>query len=167
MKRNKSTVNSYSLISYHFHAKSKGKQLWNKTKFKLIWKHKNKLNNSHGRMIIQLGAAIFERIRNVQIQDLQTVLISLKPVAFSCVLHLQTLLTSCCLQGRNVRFCNTLFDVCHGTENRPEHFFSWNIFYSLKYKQNFLTNRIAGKQMNIKEIKLLSDASSNRIKSIF
>ena len=25
-KRNKSTVNSYNLISYHFHTKSKGKQ---------------------------------------------------------------------------------------------------------------------------------------------
>ena len=45
----------------------KGKQLWNKAKFKLIRKRKNKLTNGQGEMIIQLWAAIFERIRNVQI----------------------------------------------------------------------------------------------------
>ena len=60
----KSTANSYNLISCYFLAKSKGKQLWNKTKFKLIPKLKNKLTNGHGGMIIQLRAVIFEKIRN-------------------------------------------------------------------------------------------------------
>ena len=33
-------------------------------------------------------------------------------------------------------------------------FFRWNIFHSLSYEQKILTNRIAGKLMNIKKIKL-------------
>ena len=36
----------------------------------------------------------------------------------------------------------------------PVHFFRWNIFYSLSYEQIFLTDRIAGKLMNIKKIKI-------------
>ena len=63
-KRKKSIVVSYNLISYHFHAKSKGKQPLNKTIFKLNRRRKNKLTNGHGEVIIQLRAAIFERIRN-------------------------------------------------------------------------------------------------------
>ena len=39
-------------------------------------------------MVIQLWAAIFERIRNVQIKPHQNVFISLLSVTFSCVLHL-------------------------------------------------------------------------------
>ena len=65
----KSTVNSYNLISNHCHAKLKGKQLRNEAKFKFIRKHKNKLTNGHGGMI-KHRAAIFERIRNVQIHAL-------------------------------------------------------------------------------------------------
>ena len=42
--KKKSTVNSYNLISNHFHAKLMGKQLRNEAKFKL----KNKLTNGHG-----------------------------------------------------------------------------------------------------------------------
>ena len=57
---NKSTVNYYNLILNHFHAKRKGKQLWNKTKFKLIQKRKNELTNAHGGMIIQFWAALKE-----------------------------------------------------------------------------------------------------------
>ena len=52
MKRNKSFVSSYNLISNHFQAKLKGKQLWNKAKFKLARKRKNKLTNGQGGMII-------------------------------------------------------------------------------------------------------------------
>ena len=62
----KSTVVSYNLISYHFHTKFKDKQPENKTNFKLNRKRKNKLTNGHGGVIIQLRAAIFERIRNAQ-----------------------------------------------------------------------------------------------------
>ena len=44
------------------------------------------------------------------------------------------------------------------TENRyvkcPVHFFRWNSCHSLRNEQKLLTNRIAGKQMNIKKIKL-------------
>ena len=36
-----------------------------KMKFKLTWKFKSKFTNGPGRKIIQLQAAIFERIRNV------------------------------------------------------------------------------------------------------
>ena len=68
-----STVNSYNLISYHFHTKSKGKEPQTKTKFKLNRKHKNKLTNGHGGVIIQLRAAIFERIWNAQIKAVETV----------------------------------------------------------------------------------------------
>ena len=59
MKWKKSTVNSYDLISNHFHAKNKGKQLWNNAKFKLIQNHKNKLTNGHGGIIIQLADSLF------------------------------------------------------------------------------------------------------------
>ena len=41
----------------------------------------------------------------------------------------------------------------------PVHFFRWNIFHSLSYEQNFLTNRIAGKLMNIKKIIYLCNIS--------
>ena len=43
--KKKSTVNSYNLISNHFHAKLKGKQFRNEAKFKFIPKRKNKLTN--------------------------------------------------------------------------------------------------------------------------
>ena len=84
----KSIVSSYNLISYHFHTKFKGKQSQNKTNFKLNRKRKNKLTNDQGGVIIQLRAAIFERIQNAQIKAVQTVSISLLSVTFSCVLRL-------------------------------------------------------------------------------
>ena len=61
---------------------------WNKAKISLTRKRKNKLTNGIGGMIIQLRAAIFERIRNVQIQALQTIFISLLSLSFLCVFHL-------------------------------------------------------------------------------
>ena len=83
------------LISNHFHAKLKRKQLWNKAKFKLIRKSKNKLTNGHGGMIIQLRADIFERIQNVQIQALEPVFLFsffffffFLSLPFLCVFHL-------------------------------------------------------------------------------
>ena len=87
-EKKKSTVNSNNLISNHFHAKLKGKQLRNEAKFKFIRKRKNKLTNGHGGMIIQLRVAIFERIRNVQIQALQTVFICFLSLPFLCVFYL-------------------------------------------------------------------------------
>ena len=87
-KRKKSTVSSYNLISCYIHTKSKGKQPWNKTKFKLNRKRKNKLTNGHGGVIIQRRAAIFERIRNAQIKAVQTVSFSLLSVTFPCALRL-------------------------------------------------------------------------------
>ena len=59
----------------------------------------------------------------------------------------------------------------HVTENRyvkcPVHFFGWNIFNLLSYEQILLTNRIAGKLMNIKKIKLFyyAEAFSTCVKS--
>ena len=67
---------------------SKGKLPYDKTKFKLNRKRKNKLTNGHGGVIIQLRAAIFERTRNAQIKAVQTVSIFLLSATFSCVLHL-------------------------------------------------------------------------------
>ena len=156
----KSTVNSYNLISNHFHIKLKEKQLRNAAKFKFIRKRKNKLTNGHGGMIIQLRAAIFERIRNVQIRILQTVFMCLLSLPFLCVFHLWYK-----RYRRHVVYNDVTRDsvTCsltlrHVTENRyvtcPVHFFGWNIFHLLSYEQNLLTNRIAGKLMNIKKIKL-------------
>ena len=51
-------------------------------------KRKNKLTDGHGGVIIQLRAAIFERIRNAQVKAVQTVSISLLSVTFSCVIRL-------------------------------------------------------------------------------
>ena len=51
--------------------------LYDKTKFKLNRKRKNKLTNGNGGVIIQLRAAIFERIRNAQINAVQIVSIFL------------------------------------------------------------------------------------------
>ena len=128
-----------------------------------IRKRKNKLTSGHGRMIIQLRAAIFERIRHVQIQALQTVFICLLSLPVLCVVHLWFK-----RNWRHVVYNNITHDsvMCsltlrHVTENRcvkcPVHFFGWNIFHLLSYGQNLLTNRIAGKLMNIKKIKLLSN----------
>ena len=112
---NKKNQLSILIISNHFDAKLKDKQLRNEVKFKLIRKRKNKLTNSQGWMIIQLRAAIFERIQNVQIQALQPVSIRLLSLSFYKCMHfsslIQTLPMSCCLQWRNARFCNMLFDV--------------------------------------------------------
>ena len=48
----------------------------------------NLVTNGHGGMIILLRAAIFERIRNVQIQALRTVFICLLSLPFLYVFHL-------------------------------------------------------------------------------
>ena len=45
----------------------------------------------------------------------------------------------------------------------PVHFFRWDIFHSLRYEQIFLTNRTAGKQMNIKTFKLYQNVSSSTL----
>ena len=126
----------------------------------MIRKSNNKFTNSQGRMIIQLRTAIFERIRNVQIQALSTVFICLLSLLFLCVFHLLFK-----RYRRHIVYNDVTCDsvTCYltlrqFTENRyvkcPVHFFRSNIFLSLSYEQNFLINRIAGKLMNIKKIKL-------------
>ena len=151
-KRKKSTVNSYNLILYHFHTKSKGKQPYNKTKFKLNRKRKNKLTNGHGGVIIQLRAAIFERIRNAPIKAFQTVSISLLSATFSCVLRLW--FKRCCYDvvyndvTRDFIACS--LTLHHVTENR---YVKYPVQNSWRYESIVLTNRIAGKRMNIKKIK--------------
>ena len=61
MKQNKSTVNSYNLISNHFYAKLKGMQNVRENSFEMMqnlnW---SKSTRIQGEMIIQLQAAIFE-----------------------------------------------------------------------------------------------------------
>ena len=149
-KRKKSTVNSYNLISYHFHTKSKGKQPLNKTKFKLNRKRKNKLTNGHGGVIIQLRVAIFDRIRNTQIKAVQTVSISLLSVTFSCVLRLW--FKRCCCDVVYNDVTRDSLTLRHVTENR---YVKYPVPNSWRYESIILTNRIAGKRMNIKKIKLL------------
>ena len=56
--------------------------LRDEAKFKLTRQRKNKLINGHGGMIIQLRAAIFERIWNVQIQALRNDFICLLSLPF-------------------------------------------------------------------------------------
>ena len=160
MKRKNSTVSSYNFISYYFHAKAKGKQLWNKTKFKLIGQGKNKFANDHGGMIIKLRAAIFERIRNVQIQALQVVFSSLLSLAFSCVFHLwfkryqQQVVyddvthdsVTCSLTLRHVVTSYYWKSLCK-MPSALEYF----LFSEIWTNKN---NRIAGKLMNIKKILL-------------
>ena len=155
-KQKKSTVNSYNLISNYFHAKLKGKQLRNEEKFKFNRKRKNKLTNSHGGMNIQLRAAIFERIWNVQIQALQTVFICLLSLPFLCVFHLwfKSYRRHVVYNDvtRNSLTCS--LTLRHVSENHyaecPVHFFIWNIFHLFSYEQSLLTNRIAVKLMKRK-----------------
>ena len=60
----KSPVSSYNLISNHFHENFREKSFKMKRNLDSSEKHKNKLTNGNGGMIIQLRAAIFEIIRN-------------------------------------------------------------------------------------------------------
>ena len=110
--------------------------------------------------IIQLRAVIFERIRNVQIQALQTVFISLLLLS-TVFMHfsylIQTLPTSR-LQWRNARFSNMLFDIksCYWKSlcKMSSALCLLEHFSFTEQWTNFLTNRIAGKLINIKKIKL-------------
>ena len=110
-------------------------------------------------MIIQLRAAIVERIRKVQIQALQTGFIYIRSLPFYAFFIFDSNTTNVMLYNDVTRNSVTCFSTLrHVTENRYVkcivRFFRWNIFYSLSYGQNVLTNRIAGKLMNIKKIKL-------------
>ena len=118
-------------------------------------------------MIIQLRAAIFERIRNVQIKALQKMfLFVFYHYRFLCVFHLWFK-----RYRRHVVYNDVMrnsvtcyLTVRHITENHyvkcPLHFFGWKLFYLLSYEQNLLTNRIAGKLMNIKKIKLFHNENT-------
>ena len=165
-KRIKSTVSSYKLISYHFHTTSKGNQPWSKTKFKLNRKCKNNLINGNGGVIIKLRAATFERIRNAQIKAVQTVSISLLSATFSCVLRLWV--KRCCCDvfyndvTRDSIACSLTLRLV--TENRCV---KYPVHNSWRYESVVLTNRIAGKRMNIKKIKLYTHQSNRTNSFIF
>ena len=111
-------------------------------------------------MIIQLRAAIFERIRNVQIQALQTVYICLLSLPFLCNFHLwfKCYRRHVVYNDLTRDFVTCSLTLRHVTKNLyvkcQVHFFGWNIFHLLSYEQNLLSNRIAGKLMNIMKIKL-------------
>ena len=108
-----------------------------------------------GGVIIQLRAAIFERIRNAQIKAVQTVSIFLISATFSCVL---LLFKRCCcdlvyndVTRDSIEYSLTLR---HVTENR---YVTYPVQNSWRYESIVLTNRIAGKRMNIKKIKLFGN----------
>ena len=101
--------------------------------------------------IEQLRAAIFEGIRNAQIKAVQTVSISLLSATFSCVLHLWFKRCYCDVVYNDVTrdsiACSlTLPQV---TENR---YVKYPVHNSWRYESIVLTNRIAGKRMNIKKL---------------
>ena len=119
IKRNKSTVDYFNLISNHSYTNLRENMFEIKRNSNWPKKRKNKLTNGQGGTISQLWAAIFERIRNVQIQDFQTVffffffffLSSVIAVCMRFPSLIQTLPSSRRLQWRIARFCNVLFDV--------------------------------------------------------
>ena len=104
-------------------------------------------------MIIQLPAAIFERIRNIQIKAVQTVSISLLSATFSCVLHLWFKRCCCDVVYNDVTRDSIAGSLTlrHVTENR---YVKYPVHNSWRYESIVLTNRIAEKRMNIKKIKL-------------
>ena len=154
-KRKKSTVNSYNLISNHFYAKLKGNQLRNEAKFKFIRKRKNKPTNGHGGWLFSSELPSLKESEMSKYRHFK-----LLSWPFLCVFHIWFK-----RYRRRVVYNDVTRDsvTCsltlhHVTENRyekcPVHFFGWHIFHLLSYEQNRLTNRIAGKLMNIKKIKL-------------
>ena len=98
--------------------------------------------------------SILKRIRNAQIKVVQIVSISLLSATFSCVLHLW--FKRCCCDvvynevTRDSIACS--LTLRHVTENR---YVKYPVHNSWRYESVVLTNRIAGKRMNIKKIKLL------------
>ena len=154
--KKKSTVNSYYLISNNFHAKRRGKQLWNRAKFKLTRKRKKKLINGHGGMIIQLRTAIIERIQNVQKHAL---FISLLSMPFVCVFHPWFKCYRRHIVNNEVTRDSVICSLTlrHVTGNRYvtcQCIFSAGTCFIHWAMNNALTNRIAGKLMNIKKTKL-------------
>ena len=111
----KSTVNSYDLIPNHFQAKLKGKQLWNKANFNCSGSARINLPTVKVEwlLIIELRAAISEMSKYRLFKPFSFVFYHCcfyAFVIFDSTLH--------CLQWRNARFCNMLFDIIHVAENR-------------------------------------------------
>ena len=157
IKRNKSTVDSFNLISNHSYTNLRENMFEIKRNSNWPKKRKNKLTNGQGGTISQLWAAIFERIRNVQIQDFQTVFFCLLSLPFVWVFRLWFK-----RYRRHVVYNDVSRDsvTCsltlrHVTEHSywkwPVHFFRWNNFHSLSY-EHFLSSRITGKLMNKRKI---------------
>ena len=150
-KRKKSTVNSYNLISNQFHA-NLSENIF-EIQRNLNWSESARIKhtNVHDGMIIQLQAAIFPKCPNVSSSN-----------CFYCRFYAFFIFDS---NDTDVvyNYVTRDFITCslalrYVSENRyvkcPAHFFRWNMFHSLSYEQNILTNKIAGKLVNIKKIKL-------------
>ena len=166
--KKKSIVDSFNLISYYFHAKSKGKRIWNKSKLKLIWERKNKLTKSS--LWNENSTSSSHLWKNPKCQRTG----SSNCFNFSSIIGVfmrfssltQMLPTSRCWQWRKARLCNVLFDVTSYYRKSLckmpialffSFIFRWNIFHSLRYEHKFLTSRIAGNLMNIKKTKLFQN----------
>ena len=121
-------------------------------------KRKNKLTDGHDRVIIQLRAAIFKRIRNTQIKAVQTVSISLLSATFLCVFHIWFKRCCCDVVYNDVKRDSLVSSLMlhHVTEN---HYVKYPVHNSWRYESTVLTNRIAGKWMNIRKIKLSGNVS--------
>ena len=119
-------------------------------------KRKNKLTNGHGGSwrseVIQLRAAIFERIRNAQIKAVQTVSISLLSATFSCVLRLWFKCCCCDVVYNDI----TRDSIACSLTLRHVTITNTSVHNSWRYESIALTNKIAGKRMNIEKIKLYS-----------
>ena len=103
--KKKSTVNPYDLISNH--AKLKGKQLWNKAKFKLIQKCRRNDYSTRNCHIWKNPKCPNAGTSNCF--HLYSII-----AAFMHFLSLiQMLLTSHCLQRHNAGFCNVLSHYTH------------------------------------------------------
>ena len=104
-------------------------------------------------MIIQLQSAIFERTWNAQRKAVQTVSISLLSATFSCILQLWFKRCWCDAVYNDVTRDSIACSLTlwHVTENR---YVKYPVHNSWRYESIVLTNRIAGKRMNIKKIKL-------------
>ena len=143
-RNEKNQLNFFNLISNHIHAKLKGN----------IFEMKRNLNSPDSARINLPTVmaewlfnselpAIFERIRNVQIQDIQTVFICLLSLPFLCVFHLWFKRYQRHVVYNDVTRDSVTFSLMlrHVTSNlyvkSSVHFFSWNIFHLLSYEQTF------------------------------
>ena len=143
----KSTVNSYNLISYHLRTKSKEKKNSHKIKQNSNWTESARINLSTA-MAEWLFSFELPSFRNAQIKAVQTVSISLLSATFSCVLRLWFKRFCCDVVYNDVTRDSIACSLTlrHVTENR---YVKYPVHNSCRYESSVLTNRIAGKRMNI------------------